>query len=101
MGKTYKSLPYGYFRSPKGKRRYDSEREIAKLDREEMIPSIRHKAIPPDPWDDINCDKAAFAPYKIAGEMKKRGMNRDSVIRKIVKKFHLTHFQAEEIFKYA
>jgi len=99
MGKTYKRMPYGYFRSMKGHRKCLAIREEVKLEREEKIPNIRKRALPPDPWDDFAFSREVWAPYGAARRMKEEGMKPELAIKKLARKFHIPYLQAQEIFE--
>lgn len=96
MSKTYKRIPYGYFRDPKGHKKYLMERTT----KDEGVPALRYRAIPPDPWDDVQFDRQVWIPYQACGNMVRKGLQDDLIIRKLVGKFHITSAQAEKILKW-
>ena len=73
MGKTYKRTPlYGY-RHPRGKRNA-------------VINGARPKAVPPDDWDDVLPCKTTGMPWTLAQRMKKKGLGKETAVRKILRK---------------
>ena len=96
MGKTYKRIPYGCFRDPKGHKKYLMER----TDKDEEIPPLRYRAIPPDPWNDVSFDKQVWIPYQACENMVRKRLQDDVIIRKLIRKFHITSAQARKILKW-
>jgi len=86
MGKTYKRIPFGCVRSPKGRK-------------QALINEARKGALPPDAYDDKPFDKQCFQTYDIAYDMIKSGMEPNEVIKKLRNKYKLTHQQAMECVK--
>ena len=94
MSRTYKRLPKGrgaMFRNVRGHSKLLKESE-----REEEFP-IRKKAIPPDPWNDIQIDKTALLPYKICFDLLDQGVPEETVIKRIQRKFHISYQEVERI----
>ena len=84
MSKTYKKLPHGCLRSPRGRR-------------QALINGVRKGAIPPDPWDDIQHDDQCYNAWEVAEEMIKQMMNDEEIHHRIVKKYHISFKKAIEI----
>jgi len=89
MGKTYKRLPEGVMRSPRGRKKALIEKE--------KHGKIRNKAIPPDAWDDIQHDQQAYVPWRAAERMLDQGLDVDTIVKRLRQKFKLTQRQAEDI----
>lgn len=77
MGKTYKRSPTGIYRRPKGMKRA-------------VLNGARPKAVPPTSWDDIPHCKLAHQHWNLAKNMKDAGVDRETAIRKILKKCRKT-----------
>ena len=73
MGKTFKRQYYSWYRTPRGRCNA-------------IINNARKRSIPPDPRLSYPPCKVVFQPYKIAVRMKKKGLDKEVVIRKIMKK---------------
>ena len=84
MGKTYKSFTYSYLRVPRG-------RKAA------LIQGVRKKAVPPDPWEDICHDMHCYLPMRAAENMRKQGVDDETIIKKIRRKFKLSQNEAERV----
>lgn len=69
MSKTFRKIPRSYYRRPK--------RNNARRDDE----WIRHKAIPPNAWDDIPFNKEVYTPYTIAERMIEKGKSLEDVAK--------------------
>ena len=82
MSRTLKRYPEGGLRNPKGHRQ-----AIVRDDR----------AVPPDPWEDIQHDKQCFFPFKVAVGMAKNLVPREEIVRHLMKKFGLRLGRAEEV----
>lgn len=96
MGKTYKRIPYGSLRDPKGHRKYLAERMI----KDDEAPPLRYGSIPPDPWDDIRVGRQVWIPYRACESMLGQGLSDDMIIKKLMRKFHITSSQAREVLKW-
>lgn len=95
MSRTYKKLPYGYFRETRNYHR------LIKQDvKEEGEPRIRRGAIPPDPWDDIKVDDQAWIPQKICYRLLDEGATTEEAVKKIKKKFHIPAHRIREMIRW-
>lgn len=83
MGKTYKKYPLMYYRQPRGRK-------------QALVQGARKKAVPPDAWDDIRCDKQCWLPYDLGHRFHEAGMSREEAIRKLRRKFRLSQLDAED-----
>ena len=95
MSKTYKQVPYNCLRSPKGHKKILAQY----VSKEEGTPSVRYGAIPRDPWDDIPFDKQVWIPYNVCENMIRKGWSEERVVRKLMKKFHMSSVVARHIWK--
>ena len=50
----------------------------------------RHRAIPPDAWEDIHLDPETQIPYKAMRRMRNKGWSKEKAIRRLRKKFKLS-----------
>jgi hypothetical protein len=96
MSRTYKRPSYRYYRRMSGYRQAVSRR-LTKEERDEgLIPPERKKAVPPNPWDDERCDKQCGIPNRAAENMRDQGFSWEEAIRRIKRKFKLSHADAVE-----
>jgi len=87
MGKTYKKRPWEYIRFPKGKKRA-------------VINGARHRAVPPDSYDDLPHDKSGYDAYKVGFALHKKGWDDDKIICHIRKKFGYSEAMARRSINY-
>ena len=81
MSDTIKKFPYGWFRAPRGRKNA-------------LINNARKRSVPPNAWDDINYSKDCYLPYIIARRLYEKGLSQEEIIKKIRKKFKLSHAEA-------
>lgn len=62
MSRSYKFCPFRVHRRPRGHK-------------QALIQGVRSGAVPPNAWDDIPHDKAAFFPYELVERFVKEGRN--------------------------
>jgi hypothetical protein len=72
------------YRSPRGYKR-------AKIN------NCRPKAVPPTAWDDVRVCDLVYRPYAVARKYLEKGYDRETSIKKLMKKFHMTHSDAHYI----
>jgi len=87
MGKTYKKHPWKHIRFPKGKKRA-------------VINGARHRAVPPDSYDDIIHDKSGYDAGNVGFALHKKGWDDDKIVRHIRKKFGYTDEMARRSIFY-
>lgn len=83
MARTIKKFPYKIHRNPKGFLR--AKRNGA-----------RNKAVPPTAWDDLMHDNQCYSPYNVAEHMLQSGLSDCRIVRKLMKKFKLSYYQARK-----
>jgi len=85
MSRTYKKYPEYIFRFPRGKLRA-------------LRAGVeRSKAIPPDDYDDLQHDRQAFLPFKVAKGLWENCYSEEEVVRHLRKKFGLRLGKAQSI----
>lgn len=86
MGKTYKRVPTGVHRHPKGYK-------------QAVINKARHGSIPPNSYDDLMHDHHTYIPYNVALRMLKEEIDENLIVKKLVRKFRLRYNEAIKIVK--
>lgn len=84
MGKTYRHLPDTIFRKPKGHKQAKANK-------------VRHKAIPPNAWDDIMHNNECWQPFKVAQKMKSQGFEWEEISNRVKFKFNLTAYEVHHL----
>jgi len=74
MARSYKKCFNRWYRNPRGRKRA-------------MVQGARHKAIPPDAWDDIPPGHDTQHPYRVAFALHKKGWDKDRIVNHLVKKY--------------
>ena len=91
MGKTYrKYIPDKMMRSPKGKK----QALINKKKQKDI--KFRNKSIPPDVYEDLIIDNPLYA---IVERMLDNGIDPDTIAKKLVHKFKMSHKHAKSLIK--
>lgn len=81
MSRTYKKIPHGYYRHPRGKK-------------QALINGVRFKAIPPDSWEDEYFDKQVWLPQAQVEKMMAVGLSGEEIAHKLRRKFKVSYLRA-------
>lgn len=96
MSRTHKHYPFRRVHRGMSGHAQAIRRKLTREEIDEGIPAERKKAIPPDPYEDYRYDDQCFMPTRAAENMKHQGLSQEKTIRRLKRKFRLSHAEAKD-----
>ena len=95
MSRTYRRVPHSYFRRPRGN---GARRAMMETLDGDLLPAVRHRAIPPDAWEDRPVSREACgAVYRYLRNARRVGHRHRWIIARAVWRFGISHGEAAAI----